>query len=159
MEKQGWTPEQIKLVLGDDKEAEKQFSERGGWKNTLIGTDQNFCKRLPYLAIAHQEMLHLLLAANVLVAVGGFLNLDFFDPRAGAVNFKIGGFPYMPFNKDIKLDVMFSLNPLNVETLYRFMKIEWPDYGPFDNNENLRIKWRTLNTISAFYARIRVCYS
>lgn len=65
----------------------------------------------------------------------------------------------MPFNKDIKLDVMFSLNPLNVETLYRFMKIEWPDYGPFDNNENLRVKWRTLNTISAFYARIRVCYS
>ena len=91
-----WTPEQLALACGDDREA------------------RNYGMRGVLLEISHEEMIHFLLVNNILMAMGE----PFYpaNPDFGKIN------------QTFPLEVDLALEPLNMTSVQRFMRLEMPDF-------------------------------
>lgn len=89
-----WTPAQLDLVAGDGSEGQDQ-----GWRGLL-------------LQVAHEEMIHHLLANNLLMAIG--------EP------FSTGLGPDLRPCLDFPLDVMVAFQPFGGTALHRFLDLERP---------------------------------
>jgi hypothetical protein len=91
-----WTPEQLQLVCGDGQQRRAQ-----GWRGMI-------------LEVAHEEMIHFLIANNLLMAVGGSFHAP--APRFSHVA------RYYP------IDVEMALEPFGPAAVRRFVQFEWPSY-------------------------------
>ncbi|NBV47296.1 MAG: hypothetical protein EBR86_17085 [Planctomycetia bacterium] len=92
--------------------------------------------------IAIQEMLHLAIVCNLLVAIGG-------RPRLAEQD----RFPKYPeFPPGIDLDRKVTLQPLSMEAIRLFMKIEHPSHTPIVIAERSAVPRAA--TIGEFYARL-----
>ncbi|MCH0569832.1 VioB - polyketide synthase [Streptomyces sp. MUM 136J] len=90
-----WTPEQLRLVCGDGGK-----TTDGGFRGTL-------------LAVAREEMIHFLLANNILTAIGE----PFFIP---VIDFGT-------LNGELSVPLDFCLEALDRASIERFLVIEQPD--------------------------------
>ncbi|GAA0938524.1 ferritin-like domain-containing protein [Nonomuraea longicatena] len=90
-----WTPEQLALACGDGGE-----TLAGGIRGTLI-------------RVAREEMIHFLLANNILMAIGEPFHLPHLD--------------FGTLNAELPIALDFSLERLDVASVARFVRIEEPD--------------------------------
>jgi hypothetical protein len=89
-----WTPEQLRLVCGDGRRAQ-------GWRGMI-------------LEVVHEEMIHFLIANDLLMAVGGAFH-------APAIGFSRAARHY-------PIDVEMALEPFSPAAVRRFVQLEWPSY-------------------------------
>jgi chromopyrrolic acid synthase len=99
----------------------REYLQRGLWTpeqlNLACGDGQetgNYGMRGVLLEISHEEMIHFLLVNNILMAMGE----PFYpaSPNFGEIN------RYCP------IDVDLALEPLNANSIHRFMRLEMPDF-------------------------------
>jgi chromopyrrolic acid synthase len=99
----------------------KEYVQRGLWTpaqlNLACGDGQethNYGMRGVLLEISHEEMIHFLMVNNILMAMGE----PFYpaSPNFGEID------------RTIPIDVDLALEPLNANSIHRFMRLEMPDF-------------------------------
>jgi chromopyrrolic acid synthase len=117
-----WTPEQLALACGDGGE-----TLAGGIRGTLI-------------RVAREEMIHFLLANNILMAIGEPFHLPHLD--------------FGTLNAELPIALDFSLERLDVASVARFVRIE----EPAGLVENVRLGEHTGDGGGPGYASISELY-
>ncbi|MBU2706115.1 iminophenyl-pyruvate dimer synthase VioB [Zooshikella marina] len=94
-----WTSEQLKMVNGS---SDRRLNS--GWRGTI-------------LEIAHEEMIHYLVANNLLMSLGEpfYTGEVLIGQRAMSI---------------LNIDTEFSFEPFSEHVLSRFVRFEWPNYVP-----------------------------
>ncbi|BAZ10755.1 hypothetical protein NIES4071_25790 [Calothrix sp. NIES-4071] len=122
-----WKPEHLEFMCGDGKEKMNQ-----GVRGII-------------LRIAKEEMMHFLMANNLLMAVGGSFHICTPDFSKMSMFYPLG--------------VEMALEPFSEPCLERFMHFEWPSYYSDRTNPSLGNNAKTTyNTISNLYQKIRKAF-
>ena len=120
-----WKPEHLAFMCGDGEERMNQ-----GIRGTL-------------LRIAREEMIHFLLANNLLMAIGGSFHTCTPD--------------FSKLSKFYHLGVEMRLEPFSASCLQRFMHFEWPSYYQDRTTPDVSTNGKTTyNSVSKLYQKIRV---
>jgi chromopyrrolic acid synthase len=99
----------------------QEYVQRGLWTpaqlNLACGDGQethNYGMRGVLLEISHEEMIHFLMVNNILMAMGE----PFYpaNPNFGEID------------RTIPIDIDLALEPLNANSIHRFMRLEMPDF-------------------------------
>ncbi len=114
-----WTADELQAICGDGREARDQ-----GWRGTL-------------LEVAHEEMIHFVVANNLLRAIGEEFHPG--APRFGEPGCRLAG-------------VELSLERFNADALERFVALEQPTPA---STGDATADGRAPASISALYAAIR----
>ncbi|MCY7334795.1 MAG: isovaleryl-CoA dehydrogenase, partial [Chamaesiphon sp.] len=132
----------------------QEYLQRGLWTpaqlNLACGDGQetgNYGMRGVLLEISHEEMIHFLLVNNILMAMGE----PFYpaSPNFGEID------RYCP------IDVDLALEPLNANSIHRFMRLEMPDFlaeelaEDSDVEDPIADRLHSYGSLSELYTQIR----
>ncbi len=132
----------------------QEYVRRGLWTpeqlNLACGDGQevrNYGMRGVLLEISHEEMIHFLMVNNILMAIG-----EPFYPASP--NFG-------KLNQHFPIEVDFALEPLNANSIQRFMRLEMPDFLEEDlvdareSDDPMTNRLHGYGSLSELYRQIR----